>query len=172
MTGMQQPTIDAYENGFSGRTGWAGCPASPKLIDSTPMAREDKRPTLPTLPCITRNIGRKTKIALAWAERQCIPMKTIIGKSTMGKGKRRLVKAPVGANAARSGKKWSPGLKHEPARGQVYGKDGDSTTRGVWNGRCAVQGAATVHGSPAYALLQFARPPQLRAFRERLRRIR
>lgn len=29
-------------------------------------------------------------------------------------GKRRTVKAPVGANAARSGNKWSPGLKHGP----------------------------------------------------------
>jgi hypothetical protein len=30
--------------------------------------------------------------------------------------KRRTMKAPVGANAARSGNKWSPGLKHGPAR--------------------------------------------------------
>jgi hypothetical protein len=29
---------------------------------------------------------------------------------------RRIVKAPVGANAARSGNKWSPGLKHDPTR--------------------------------------------------------
>ena len=30
--------------------------------------------------------------------------------------KRRTAKAPVGARAARGGKKWSPGLKHGPTR--------------------------------------------------------
>ena len=30
--------------------------------------------------------------------------------------KRRTAKAPVGARAARSGNKWSPGLKHGPTR--------------------------------------------------------
>ena len=33
---------------------------------------------------------------------------------------RRTMKAPVGAKAARSGKKWSPGLKHGPAQTTVY----------------------------------------------------
>ncbi|BDR53787.1 hypothetical protein KIM372_16940 [Bombiscardovia nodaiensis] len=41
-----------------------------------------------------------------------IPIKAVI---------RRTAKAPVGANAARSGNKWSPGLKHGPTRYSLYG---------------------------------------------------
>ena len=39
----------------------------------------------------------------------------------MEKGvKRRTAKAPVGANAARGGNKWSPGLKHGPTHYLFY----------------------------------------------------
>ena len=39
------------------------------------------------------------------------------------------MKAPVGANAARSGNKRSPGLKHGPTHAPLYGKSPSSPDR-------------------------------------------